>query len=141
LAIVGAVQWVVSPGGSLQGPGDDARHDLGAQRRKARGTDLVAQETVHAFIHEPLLPTPNAGLANTCLAPDLVRPNAVRRKKHDASPPKMLLRTISDRRDRLKASTIRRVQINNDPCAHFPDSHIRKSWGIHKRTLPSDFIH
>ncbi len=42
-----------------------------AQRRDARRTGLVAQQALHPFLHEPLLPAPHAGLGRVRLAHDL----------------------------------------------------------------------
>jgi hypothetical protein len=41
---------------------DDALSRLGAQRRDARRTRLVAEQSVEPFLEETLLPAPNAGL-------------------------------------------------------------------------------
>jgi hypothetical protein len=67
-----------------QGRAHDARHYLAAQGGKTRGTGLVAQKTIHAFVHESLLPAPDAGLADPRLESDLIRPNAIGGETHDA---------------------------------------------------------
>jgi hypothetical protein len=141
LAIAGAVQWGRFTGRFPQSSGNDARYDLTVQRRNAPWTGLVAQQAVHAFLHEPLLPTPHAGLRHTGLAHDFVRADAVCRKKHDTRPPNVLLRTIPVYRNRLKTRAIRGAQFNEYPCAHSPDSHEDRRPGIQKGILSSDFIH
>lgn len=48
----------------LEGQGDYAVGDDGAQRRDARGPGLIAKKVVDAFFHEPLLPSPDGRLAD-----------------------------------------------------------------------------
>jgi hypothetical protein len=55
----------------------DTRHDLAAQPGKMRGTGLVARKTVPAFVHESLLPSPDAGVADPHFASDLIRRYAI----------------------------------------------------------------
>src|SRR6201989_3307437 len=45
------------------GQSDDALADGGRERCNARRSGLVAQEAIHAFMHERFLPAPQAGLA------------------------------------------------------------------------------
>src|ERR1700735_633109 len=116
-------------------------HNFGAERRNARRPGLVAQEAVHALLHEPLLPSPDAGLRYPRLTHDLGRGETGWRPKHDPRAPDMLLRTVSVRSNRLQTSTIGGIQFNEDRCAHQTDSHSHDPRGIPYPTLPSDFIH
>ena len=54
-----------------------------AKRRDARWPCFVTQKAVDAFLHEPLLPAPDAGLRFARPAHDLVRSGAVRTQKDD----------------------------------------------------------
>jgi hypothetical protein len=128
-------------GRGLQRLGNDMGHDRFVQRRDACGARLIAQQPLNAVRHEPLLPTPDAGLGHARLAHDRRGADARGRQKDNPAAPDMLLWAVSIRDDRLKASPIRHVQFNNDPCAHPTDSHNRKPRGIDHRTLPSDFVH
>ena len=65
--------------------------DFGAQGRNARRARFVAEKTIDAFFHEPLLPAPHAGLRFARPAHDLMRSNAVRAQKDDGRPPHMFL--------------------------------------------------
>ena len=50
LAIMAAVQWVVSPGGSASVSATTRSATSGAERRDARGPRLVAQQAVDALL-------------------------------------------------------------------------------------------
>jgi len=59
------------------GQRDDALGNRRRQRRNPRQARLVAQQPVDAFVHEPLLPAPQAGLALAGAPHDLVGAEAV----------------------------------------------------------------
>ena len=74
------------------------RHALdhvGAKRRDARRPRFVTQKAVDAFLHEPLLPAPDAGLRFARPAHDLVRSDAVRTQEDDSRPPHMFLSGVA----------------------------------------------
>jgi len=123
------------------GQSDDALADGGRERCNARRSGLVAQEAIHAFMHEPLLPAPQAGLALVCAPHDLVGAEAVCRQHHDLRSPHVFLRAVPVRHDRFKTSTIGGTHIDPDPCTHPADSHSREPLGIPRGTLPSEFDH
>jgi hypothetical protein len=56
--------------------------------RDARGPRLVVQEAVDAFLHEPFLPAPDAGLRLAGPAHDLVGANTVAAREDDRRPAK-----------------------------------------------------
>jgi len=91
-----------------RGQGDDLVDHLLAERRDARGSGLVAQEAVDAFLGEAFLPAPHAGLRLLRPAHDLDRAAAIGGQKHDLGPPDMLLRRIAVADDRLKGGGDRR---------------------------------
>jgi hypothetical protein len=112
-------------------------HTLGhftRQRRNARGTRLVAQQTFDAFLHEPLQPAPHDGLGLGRPAHDLVRAETLRRQQHDPRSPNVLLRAVPIRRDRFKPKAIGGAYIDCYPCAHPADSHANKPAGIRCHT-------
>src|SRR5258705_28963 len=88
----------------LQGSSNNRAGDLRAEWRNPRPARLVAQEPVHPFPHEPLLPAPDRVLVNTSLPFDLVRADRGRRQKDDSGPPNILLRAVPIRCDRLHPS-------------------------------------
>jgi len=65
-----------------------ARGHLRTERRDARGPRLVVQEAVDAFLHEPFLPAPDAGLRLAGPAHDLVGANTVAAREDDRRPAK-----------------------------------------------------
>jgi NAD(P)-dependent dehydrogenase (short-subunit alcohol dehydrogenase family) len=75
----------------FQGQGDHAIGDGGAQRRDARGPGLVAKKAIDAFLHEPLLPSPDRRLADAGGAHDVVRTGPGGGEKHDPRAPNMFL--------------------------------------------------
>src|SRR3954467_2636706 len=81
-AIRSAVQWVVSTGGSASVSATKRGH-LRTERRDARGPRLVVQEAVDAFLHEPFLPAPDAGLRLAGPAHDLVGANTLAAREDD----------------------------------------------------------
>ena len=123
------------------GQRDDPLGNRQRQRRNPRRARPVAQQPVDTFVHEPLLPAPQAGLALAGAPHDLVGAEAVGGQQHDPRSPHMLLRAVPGRHDPLKPSTIGGIHIDDDSCAHPTDSHVREPTGIPHRTLPSDLLH
>jgi hypothetical protein len=128
-------------GRRLQSFGHDACHERIGQRRDARRPRLVAQQAVHAFRREPLLPASHAGLSDAGLPHDLGRAFAGRGQQHDPAAPHVFLRAVAIRGDGIETSPIRRIQVDGDPGMHRADSHDRERTGIRIPTLPSGFIH
>jgi hypothetical protein len=123
------------------GGGNDARRNIGFERRNARRTGLVAQQASDAIGHEAFLPAPDRRLADIGLPHDLRRAAAVRRQQHDPRPPDMLLRSVAVCHDRLQLDTIRGTHFNLDADTHPADSHSSEITGIPNWTRMSDFIH
>ena len=123
------------------GRGDDARRNIGFERRNARRPGLVAQQASDTVRHEAFLPAPDNSLADTGLPHDLGRAATVRCQQHDLSSLAMLLRAVSVRHDRIQLDTIRRTHVDFDTGAHPADSHVSTIAGIRIRTQMSDFIH
>jgi len=111
---------------------DDLGDLLRRNRRLAGRTRLVAQQTVDAFAHEPLLPAPYAGFGLACPGHDRRGPGALVAQKDDPRPPDMLLRAGGGRDDRIQAMTVVGRDGEADPCAHGPDSHGHTRSGIPK---------
>ena len=111
------------------GRGDDARRNLGFERRNARRPRLVAQQARDTIGHEAFLPAPDSRLADAGVAHDLGRAAAVRRQQHDLGPPDMLLRAVPVRHDRVQLATIRGTHVNFDAGAHPADSHVSENRG------------
>ena len=95
------------------------RH-LGTERRDARRPGLVAQQTVHALGHEPLLPAPDAGLGLARPPHDLGGPEAVRGRQDDPGTPHVLLRAVPIRDDRFQTGTVPNAYLDGDTFAHPP---------------------
>ena len=79
---------------------DDLSYALRRDRHLARRAGLVAQQTIDAFVHEPLLPAPHAGLGLAGFSHDGRGSTAVPAQKNNPRSPDVLLRThgISDDR-------------------------------------------
>ena len=86
--------------------GDHPFRHIRLERLDARGPRLVAQKPVEAFLHEALLPAPDAGLRLAGPAHDLVRAEPVGSEQDDLGPPDVLLWSVAVRNQRLKSSTI-----------------------------------
>src|ERR1700712_3052454 len=71
--------------GGLRGR-DNAGLDFSAERWDARRAGLVAQQAGNAFGHEPLLPTPDRGLALAGATDEFHRAAALRGQQHDLRP-------------------------------------------------------
>jgi hypothetical protein len=80
--------------------------DPGGKRRNARATRLVAQKSIDAVSHEPLLPSPDGRLGGVGSAHDLLGAVAIGGQQHDLGSPHMLLPAVPIRHDRRKTLTI-----------------------------------
>ena len=96
----------------------DALGDLRGERRDARWPCLVAQQPVHALLHEALLPAPDGSFGDTGLSHDLSRAAAFAAQQHDPSPPGVLLRTVAIDCDRSKPLAVGGGDIDSDTGAH-----------------------
>ena len=109
---------------------------LGTQGRNPRRARLVTQKPVDAFLHEPLLPAPDAGLRLARPAHDLRRADAVRAQQNNGRPPHMLLGGIAVPHHAFETDAILGTDCDGYSTAHAPDSHTQPTTGIPKRTLP-----
>ena len=107
----------------LKRKGDDLFGDLGAERGNARGPRLVAQQTLIALLHEPLLPTPDAGFGFARPAHDLARADAIGAEQNDIGPPDVLLGGIAVVDQSQQPLAIRWRESEGDARAHAKDSH------------------
>ena len=118
-----------------------ARGHLRTERRDARGPRLVVQEAVDAFLHEPFLPAPDAGLRLAGPAHDLVGANTVGAREDDRRPPSVFLRGVTVPGDRFKSAADGPRDRDGNSGAHAPDSHGNRNRGIPIRTLLSGKDH
>lgn len=95
-------------GRRLLGECDDLGHLVRRDRCIAGLSGLVPQKAVHALLHEPFLPTPDARLGRPGPTHDRLRSDTVRRQQDDPRPPDMLLRRIAVADDTFQAATIGR---------------------------------
>ena len=114
---------------------------IGAQPGDARRPRLVTEQAIEAFLHEALLPAPDARLGLASSAHDLVRAKPLGGEEHDLGPPHMLLGRIAIPRQRLQAAAISACDCDGNSCAHAPESHAPKRSGIPFRIQLSDLIH
>ena len=121
--------------------GDDALSRLSHQRLNARGARLVAKQTFERFLHEALLPAPDAGFGFARSPRDLVRANAIGGQKHDLSPPDVLLRRVTVPDEGFEPTNIGGRNGERFSCAHRADSHLPQETGIPCRTQMSGSIH
>ena len=107
---------------------DRKRHnafgDFRAEWRNTRRARFVAPQPVHPLLHETLLPAPDGGLGHANLSHDLRRAAAFAGQHHNLRPPGVLLRTVAINRNGDKPLAVGGGDLNNDTCAHAPDSHI-----------------
>ena len=96
----------------------DALDRLGWQRRFARRPRLIAQEPVHAFLHEALLPAPDHRLRKAGAANDLQRSAALGGGQDHPSARSMLLRCVAIPDDQLQAAAILGRDFDDDACSH-----------------------
>src|SRR3954447_8880439 len=103
----------------------------------ARAASCPLQEAVDAFLHEPFLPAPDAGLRLAGPAHDLVGANTVGAREDDRRPPSVFLRGVTVRGDRFKSAADGPRDRDGNSGAHAPDSHGNRNRGIPIRTLLS----
>lgn len=120
---------------------DDTLGHFAAKRLNARGPRLVTKQALEAFLHEPLLPTPDTGFRRAATAHDLRGADTVRAEQDDLGPPDMLLSGITIADQTFKTMTIRRREGDGNSRAHPPDCHSLPISGILERTQSSDLIH
>ncbi len=87
LAIMWAVQWVTSPGGSVSVNATVRSCTVAGSRGIRNGRVLSRSSPSTPLRHETLLPAPHGDLALARLAHDRDRPEAVCRHQHDARSP------------------------------------------------------
>jgi len=97
---------------------DDALDRLGRQRRFAGRTCLIAQEPVHAFLHEALLPAPDDRLRKAGATNDLQRSAALGGGQDHASARSMLLWCVAIPDDQLQTAAILGSDFDDDACSH-----------------------
>ena len=114
---------------------------FGPQGRHARRPRLVAQQAIDAFLHESLLPAPDADLGGVGLAHDLVGAYAIGGEQHDPGAPNMLLRRIAVADQSLKTAPVGGRNGDGDASTHAADSHTPIHPGIPNGIHSSDFIH
>jgi hypothetical protein len=124
-----------------QRQGDDPFGHVVAKRIDARGSRLVAEKAIEAFVHETLLPTPDAGLRLPCPAHDLVRTDPFGAEQDDFGSPDMFLSGIAIADEGFEPATVARRNYDGDAGAHPTDSHDASPSGIPFRTQMSDLIH
>ena len=96
--------------------------DLGDDRRRKRGlarlARLVAQQAVHPFLGEPLLPAPHRRATGAGL-PGYVEDRALfRRHQDDVGPLDMLLRTVAVGDNRGQARAVVGAEMNANGLGH-----------------------
>ena len=64
VAIIAALRWVASTGGFVIGKCYHALGHFGPQGWNSRRARFVTEKTIDAFLHEPLLPAPDARLGH-----------------------------------------------------------------------------
>src|ERR1700722_8292546 len=116
-------------GGLSQPYRDDPLGRLGPQRLDARGTRLVAQQSIEPLLDKALLPAPNAGLGLPGSPHDFVRADPVGGQQHDLSPPDVLLRHVAVLNHGLEPTNIGGRDGEPFSSAHRADSHVRPPTG------------
>ena len=104
--------------GRSERQGHDAINRLRRQRLLARLAGLVAQQTMHAFVHEPFLPTPNAGLRQLRAAHNLVCAAARPRRQDGLGALDVLLLRVAVPDDGIQPKAILGRDSKADPCFH-----------------------
>src|ERR1700683_3165148 len=140
-AIMMAVQWVASAGGSvwLSITTRSAISDSSGGMREGRV--LIAQQAIVTSQHEAFLPAPHTGLRLSSLAHDLIGADAVGAQQDNLGPPDMLLWCVAIPRERGQAAAISGLESNGDSSSHAPDSHVSSPPGIPAGIQTSGLIH
>ena len=105
-------------GRRLMRSGGYPRDNLWGQRRDTRRAGLVAQQAFHPFLHEPLLPAPDARLGRVRPPHDLAGADPVSAQKHDLGAPDVLLRGVAILADPLKTLSVRGREVDDYTTAH-----------------------
>src|SRR6516164_5739197 len=117
LAIIAAVQWVTSPGGSLSVFATvcscSAAGNAGMRARRVLSCNSPSTPCATKRSCQR-----HGDLALAGLPHDRVGPDAICRQQHDACAPHMLLSAVPIRDDRLQMRTIGAAHFNRDPLAH-----------------------
>ena len=82
----------------------NALGDVRSQQRDARWPRFVAQQTAIAFLHEALLPAPDASLRLASPAHDPIGANTIGAEQNDLGSPDRLVRSIAIPRQRLQSA-------------------------------------
>ena len=120
---------------------DDALGRLGAQRLDARGTRLVAQQSVEPLLDKALLPAPNAGLRLGRAPHNRICADATGGQQHDFSPPDVLLRRVAVLNQGFEPTNIGGRDGEQPSSAHRADSHSDPASGIPSGTQMLGSIH
>ena len=120
---------------------DDALGRLGAQGLDARGTRLVAEQSVESLLDEAFLPAPNTGLGLASSPPNLIRADAIGGQQHDPRPPNVLLRRVAVLNQGFEPTNIGGRNGERFSSAHRSDSHDAPALGIPRGIQMSGSIH
>ena len=120
---------------------DDALGRLGAQRLDARGTRLVAEQSIEPLLDKALLPAPNVGLGLGRAPYDLIRADAISGQQYDFNPPDVLLRRVADLNQSPEPTSIGGRNGERFSSAHCADSHVQSAVGIPSGTQMLGSIH
>ena len=131
-AIIVAVQWVASAGGSVR---------VSATTRLAISDRVVGCARVVSYhakavvtrLHEAFLPPPHTGLRLAGPAHNLIGADTVCAQQNDLGPPDMLMRCVAIPRDRGQTVAINRLESNGNSGSHAPDLHATSPTGISSR--------
>ena len=139
-AIIVAVQWVASAGGSVW-VSATTRSAIRPEWWDARGSCLITQKTVVTRLHKAFLPAPHTGLRLAGPAHNLIGADTVCAQQDDLGPPDMLMRCVAIPYDRAQTAAIGRLEKNGNSGSHAPDLHATSQTGIPSRIQMSDLIH
>jgi protein-tyrosine phosphatase len=101
----------------------------------AQWVGRICQLDAHARQHEAFLPVSDSGPDLAGASHDLVNAAAVRCHQDDPGAPDMLLRAVPVRYHRFQPNPISGAQLDNDSCAHHPNSHAGKPTGLFRQPL------
>jgi hypothetical protein len=129
------------PGRFRERQRDDALGRLGAQRFDARGTRLVAQQSVEPLLDKAFLPAPNTGLGLASPPHNLTRADPIGGQQHDLRPPDVLLRCVAVFNLGFEPTNIDGRNGERFSSAHRADSHDAHAVGIPLGIQMSGSIH
>src|SRR5205085_9278713 len=133
LAIMAAVQCIVSPGGSSWVSAITRSATCGPKGGMREGRVLSRRSPSMPSCMKRSCPAPHAGFALAGAAHDLAE--AGYGPQDDPCPPDMFLSTVAVRNDRLQTSTTGGAHVDNDILVHRSDSHPARAWEIPVRIL------